>query len=236
MTETEKWRDPWFRNLAPEQKLMFLFIVDQCNLGGFYEIDVPYMSFCTGLSESAIEGAIKGLSRGCIQEDGWIWVKNFLRHQRNENINPDNRAHMNIISCVNEQLNRFSLVPDFQEFLGAFKGLLSPYGKGKGKGKGQARETENLADQLPDDLFKIPFMLEAWQDWTQHRKEIKKPLTPTAVKQQYEQLRKSSDPVATIRNSIAAGYQGLFEPKTNGKPKQTSGSIYAQFEGTDRST
>jgi len=141
MTEPEKWRDPWFRSLTPEEKLVFLFLIDQCNWGGFYELDIPYMSFCIGIPESSCQGALKGLERGCVVHDGWIWIKNFLRHQKNDKLNPENNAHRSIITLINEQLTRFSFVPEFEEFVGANKGLLSPIGKGNGKGRGRGNKS-----------------------------------------------------------------------------------------------
>lgn len=135
MTEPEKWRDPWFRTLTPQQKLVFLFLIDQCNWGGFYELDYGYMEFCIGIEKRDCEEAVKGLERGCVVRDGWVWIKNFLRHQKNEKLNPVNNAHIAIIAFINEQLTRFSDVPEFASFVGAYKGLLSPLGNGNGKGK-----------------------------------------------------------------------------------------------------
>jgi len=39
-TETEKWADKLFRKWKPETKLLFLFIVDNCDCAGFWEIDL----------------------------------------------------------------------------------------------------------------------------------------------------------------------------------------------------
>jgi len=55
----------------------------------------------------------------------------------------------------------------------------------------------------------------AWQEWTQHRKEIKKKLTPSTISKQLKML--SGYPVAvvvkTIESSIQNGWQGLFPEK-----------------------
>jgi hypothetical protein len=53
-----------------------------------------------------------------------------------------------------------------------------------------------------------------WAEWVQHRKEIKKPLTPTTIKKQIAQLEKfdklGMDTTEIINASISAGYVGLF--------------------------
>lgn len=60
--------------------------------------------------------------------------------------------------------------------------------------------------------------LEAWNKWVQHRKEIKKPLTPTSTKQQLLFLEANkSDHVEIIEASISGGYMGLFPIKRDGK-------------------
>lgn len=135
-SETTKWDDPWFRGLKPPEKLLFLFLVDNCNNGGFYEIDLPSMAFKTGMTEAQIQGALKGLTRGIKGASDWLWIKNFLRHQKNDPLNPENPAHKQIIAFCKDQHERFSVCPEFKEFEGLHKGLPSPIGKGTGKGKG----------------------------------------------------------------------------------------------------
>jgi hypothetical protein len=47
-TETEKWRDPWFRKLSPQAKLLFLWLVDNCDKAGVIELDFEAASFDIG--------------------------------------------------------------------------------------------------------------------------------------------------------------------------------------------
>ncbi len=79
-------------------------------------------------------------------------------------------------------------------------------------------------------------------EWEQFRKELKKPLTPTSIKQQLKLLSKYSiqDAIYIIDKSIRNGYQGLFEPskqeldknkkhdKVERKPMQKANMVYAQ--------
>lgn len=55
---------------------------------------------------------------------------------------------------------------------------------------------------------------DAWSDFKQHRKEIKKKLTPMATKHTLEGLRKIGEArsVAAIRYTISKGWQGIREP------------------------
>jgi hypothetical protein len=74
----------------------------------------------------------------------------------------------------------------------------------------------------PKPLFQIlPTVLETeefkdnWDRWKKFRKEKKKPITPT---QEEEQLKRLAGwgvvrAIAALKNSIAQGYQGIFEPE-----------------------
>lgn len=125
-SETDKWRDPWFRSLKPPQKLLFLFVIDNCNNAGFWEEDRDYACYCTGMNEEQYQGALKGLTRGLVAADGWLWIRKFLKHQRNADLNPKNKAHSQIIRLLREQKLRFSKVLGFAEFIAPYEGLVSP--------------------------------------------------------------------------------------------------------------
>ncbi|NCD11025.1 MAG: hypothetical protein EOL93_00610 [Epsilonproteobacteria bacterium] len=79
------------------------------------------------------------------------------------------------------------------------------------------KESKDSTKKAP---FELPtwLNLEAWENWVQHRKEIKKPLTPTSIKQQIKLLEANkSDHVEIIETSISCGYMGLFPIKSDGK-------------------
>lgn len=59
--------------------------------------------------------------------------------------------------------------------------------------------------------------IEAWQDWIQHRKEIKKPITETSTKLSFKKLANmtESEAITAIQHSISNGYQGIYPPQQN---------------------
>lgn len=133
--ETNKWDDPWFRSLAGAHKLIFLYVIDRCDNAGFWEVDEEALAFHTKLEKRHIEGAWKALERGLLGASGWVWVRTFLRHQKNENLNPENPAHRQVISLIQDQSERFGSLELFRAFIAPYKGLISPIGIGKGTGK-----------------------------------------------------------------------------------------------------
>lgn len=214
-TNTEKWEDPWYRSLKPEEKLMFNYLCDKCNQAGFYEIDIAMASFQTGLNHEQIEGAIKGLNRGLVGAGNWIWIKNFLRHQKNLPLNPANSFHKHIIECLKSQKENFNL-KEIEEYLGAVQGLISPIVIGKGNGEGKGTKGVQGEIKLPENLKPI------FEKWMHYRAEIKKPIklpSLDAACKEFETLC-NGDPLLAekiINRSIANSWQGLFHLDKQGK-------------------
>jgi len=68
--------------------------------------------------------------------------------------------------------------------------------------------------EIPANLKSERFE-EIWEEWKQHRKEIRHTLKPTTEKRQLKKLSKVGEEkaIAMIENSIEQGYIGLFPPK-----------------------
>jgi hypothetical protein len=79
-----------------------------------------------------------------------------------------------------------------------------------------------LSTQLPEQLQTERFR-EAWAGWVQHRKEIRKKLTPTSVGQQIKTLGEmgESRAVECIRHTIEKGWTGLREAEGRDQPDET---------------
>lgn len=143
-TNSEKWADSWFRNLSPYSKTLYWYLWDACDIAGFWEIDLEHAVYHTKISEAEIKGAFKGLSRGYVKNNGFIWIRRFLYHQRNLPLNKENKAHKGILARIEEHKSLFPNVLELIEQQGASKGLLSPssISKGIGKGKGTSNNGE----------------------------------------------------------------------------------------------
>lgn len=156
-TETNKWSDPWFQSLTHGSKLLFMYLCDRCNTAGFYEENMREACFHLGITDDQYKGALKGLERGIISVDGWLWVKNFLRHQKNKDLNPENLAHRGVIRLLQEQLDRFSSNPDFQSFIAPLEALFRVSCNSKGKEGEEVKEkrskfTKPTVDQVQEEM------------------------------------------------------------------------------------
>lgn len=106
-TSTEKWSDPWFVDLSVEAKCLFLFLCDHCNIAGFYEKSDRVMQFYLGMSKEQISQTTDEIKKSVPFVDGFYFLKNFIRHQKNTPLNPENNCHKSIIYELQRMSDRF---------------------------------------------------------------------------------------------------------------------------------
>lgn len=145
-----------------------------------------------------------------LAEKGWIqlgsdqsgrkvgFVVNFTKHQR---INRPVPSKIKASSVFTED----SLSPH---------GVLTEDSLLERKGKERkGREGSDESEAPPTLPFSSPEFFKAWEQWTKHRSELKKKLTPTAIAQQLAKMAEIGEErsIAMIEHSIANGWTGLFE-------------------------
>lgn len=137
-TNTDKWNDSWFSELKPLAKLLFMYLCDQCDIAGFLELNVKKITFDLGCDKQGMEKAMKEIGdRLAWSEDGrFIYVKNFLKHQRNLPLSDHNKAHIPIKRIINENIDKFKISSIDALLQGGYKGDVSPYGNGNGNSNG----------------------------------------------------------------------------------------------------
>lgn len=72
------------------------------------------------------------------------------------------------------------------------------------------------------EVLRTPEFQKIWDEWEAHRREIKKPLTPTSRQRQLEDLssRGVKAAIAALKHTIFKGWQGIREPE----PSERNGS------------
>ena len=183
-TDTEKWKDKWFRKLEPDVKVFWFYITENCDQAGYWKKDYELASFLCGfeIKEDIVEKINNGKER-IVGHKEYLEIKEFISFQYGH-LSKDCRPHKPIIELVKKYQNK-----------GYQKVVVS---------KGVEQESK-----LPDWLDKT-----TWNDWVKYRKEKKKTLTPMTIKKQVDYLEKNKDNhIAIINQSITNGYIGLFELK-----------------------
>jgi hypothetical protein len=209
-SDTGKWADEWFVDLSPLEKLLFLYLCDNCDIAGFYELSLRKLNFDTGISPDEIKGALKGLERGYIlsEDKRVLFLKKFVKHQKNLPLNPDNKAHRGIISRFENYSDRFE--DDLIAFVnkGASMGLQSPTGNGIGNG------IDTGTIKLFTKEVKFFKIFERWINYKKARKEMYK--TQDSYETAFKKLLKYSAEDAVMANeiidsAIGNNYSGFFE-------------------------
>lgn len=106
-TTNAKWTDMWFNSLSPHAKLLFIFLYENCDNAGFYEVNKKFLLLCLGVTSDELKSSILELSKSYIKSNvgNKIWLKNFLKHQKHIPLNTRNKAHKRIVSIIKENLS-----------------------------------------------------------------------------------------------------------------------------------
>ena len=137
-TDTDKWGDNWFCELSPISKLLFMYLCDNCDIAGIYEINIRKICFDIGIDTDVCKNSLNELrSRYFISNDKrFLYLKNFIRHQKNYPLNENNNAHRGILKRLRDNEQLFEDQYKTDTFLAPNEPLRRGTGKGKGKGKG----------------------------------------------------------------------------------------------------
>ena len=108
-TDTEKWKKPFIRGLQGAYKLLWLYICDDCDHAGIWQVDIEVAQIRIGEKIDSKE-AIKSFDEKIIIFDkGNKWfIPSFLEFQYPSGLNPDNRAHNSVIILLEKYSLRIS--------------------------------------------------------------------------------------------------------------------------------
>ena len=104
-TNAKKWDDVWFSQLTMKQKVMFMYLCDMCDIAGFHEVNKELATLQTGIED--VDETINALSKSVVYNNGYIWIKKYIKHQKNLPINLKNGAHKAIVKSIDEHIDRF---------------------------------------------------------------------------------------------------------------------------------
>ena len=99
-TDSEKWKKPFIKKLPMQYKLLWFYLLDDCNHAGVWQVDLEIASLRIGYklnlkdSITALNDKIKVFDNG----EKWF-IKDFIEFQYGE-LNEKNRAHKSVISVL----------------------------------------------------------------------------------------------------------------------------------------
>lgn len=125
-TATEKWLDPWFCNLGIIDRLFWIYLCDNCDHSGIWQVN--FLLVKTYFPGYEPNPEIFGDRLRILTPEKWLLTK-FTEFQYGT-LNPDNRMHKSVISKLQKE--------------GAYKGLVSPLEGAKDKDKEQDKGKEGV--------------------------------------------------------------------------------------------
>jgi len=151
-TETGKWKKKWIRELSPEMKLFWFYLLDNCDHAGIWEVDIELAAFQIGieLDESEI---LNTFNRKIVPfKPGKWFVPKFIVYQYGE-LNESNRAHLSVIKI----LTKYGLYKGLNEVeQGAYKKLEGAKDKDKDKELDKVKDKESKESQLLTIGIQLP--------------------------------------------------------------------------------
>ena len=134
-TDTAKWQKKFIRELPARYKLLWLYILDECDHTGIWHVEMDIATIRLGVTLDTNK-ALQLFGDKIIAFDNntkWF-IPSFIDFQYGE-LNPKNRVHWSVIS----ELKKYNLL-DFLEEVN--KGLISPLEGAKDKYKDMEKEKE----------------------------------------------------------------------------------------------
>lgn len=145
-TDTEKWKKPFIRGLEGAYKLLWFYILDDCDHAGIWQVDFEVARIRIG-EQVDKETAKKLFSDRVIEFAPFKWfLPDFIFFQYGE-LSEKNRMHKSVIDILTKNK------------LGAYmplirgQGIIQGQGNGQGERKGQIPKDELFKNIFDDEIY-----------------------------------------------------------------------------------
>ena len=167
-TATEKWEDSWFRKLDSKHKLLWIYMLDRCDIAGFWERDFDLAGYFTGCKYDEGDVLEKFKSR-VVLVNGKLFIPKFIEFQYSkkfDELSEDSPVHRSIIKLLNRYPKDILMIP-YQYPIETL------HSRVKDKDKDKDKDKVNSVDFLKKrcDAF-IGEVNEVVKDFTTEQKEI----------------------------------------------------------------
>jgi hypothetical protein len=101
-SNVEKYNKKWFQDLSKNAKLLYYYLNDKVDIGGFWCISKQHILYEAGLCKEEADAALSELEgKGIIifsDDADYLWLTTFIEEQNNYPLNPQNRCYRGIFS------------------------------------------------------------------------------------------------------------------------------------------
>ena len=222
-TDTEKWKDDWYLSLSNDYRIVWQWLLDNCNHAGICKPSINLMNMMcnTSIDEKLL---IDIMSDRVLKINNIWFIPKFLKFQYGT-LNSKKPA---VISVVNElkKNNLIDLVSELfsNDYVMITEPLENSYETIKDKDKDKDKDISINKSEISKNLdypFNSDGFIKKWNEWKEYKKSCHKFSfkSDSSEKLSLNQLSKLSnnlEPIAIeiINQSIANGWKGFFELKT----------------------
>ena len=132
-TDTDKWKKKFIRGLDASYKVLWLYILDDCNHAGVWDVDLEVAQIRTGCNFKEVDAINYFGDKIQSFDDGEKWfIPDFIEFQYGE-LNEANRVHKSVL----DHLSKYKIK-------GLKRGLLDPKDKDKDKVKDKDKDKKKV--------------------------------------------------------------------------------------------
>jgi len=101
-TDTNKWKKDFIRGLQGAYKLLWMYILDECDHAGIWHVEIDIAKIRIGEDINEKEAIKQFEDKIIVVDNGKKWfIQDFIDFQYGE-LNPENRVHKSIIGLLNK--------------------------------------------------------------------------------------------------------------------------------------
>ena len=139
-TDTDKWKKSFFRSLQAPYKLVWIYLLDECNHAGIWNVEFDVLKVRTGFSFSEKELLETFNEKITVFDNGEKWfIKDFIDFQYGV-LNEKNKAHNSVLNI----LSKYKI-----------KGLTSSLEGAKDKDKDKDKDMDKDKDKTDFEIFNL---------------------------------------------------------------------------------
>jgi len=102
-TDTDKWKKPFIRSLKPEYKLLWLYILDDCDRSGIWDVDIEVAALRIGCRSITEKEALAAFGKMVhVFADGRKWFVVKFPHFQYRHLKPSHSLHKAVIDDLTE--------------------------------------------------------------------------------------------------------------------------------------
>jgi len=104
-TDTDKWKDEWYTELSNDYKVIWQYVLDNCDNAGIYKRNIKLLNYCCNTNVTA-EDILKVFRNrvSLLSDDRWIINKFCVYQYGTDFLNSTNKAVLSVLKILEENL------------------------------------------------------------------------------------------------------------------------------------